>query len=827
MRFRLYLITVMGALFTATSVALPMSTASALSGSDFQAGNIISDSVFYDSDSMSSAQVQNFLNAKLPTCDTNGTAQKSYHYRSSDGRINNGADPTVTTSRATYGQRYATWYNAHPYPGYITNGSVAPYTCLKDYKQNTPDIAGESGICGNFTAKTARSAAGIITDVAAACGISPKALIVLLQKEQGLVTDVWPWDGQFLKATGFGCPDTTGCNEAYYGFFNQVYRAARQFKLYQANPTNYNFVAGQNNDILWNPNASCGSKTVYIATQATAGLYDYTPYQPNKAALDNLYGTGDGCSAYGNRNFWRYYNDWFGPTTGTPFFRISGSSKTYITGANNTYYYVTSPSMMTSYGYGGFTTKIDVVSSSFVSGKTFKGNLPHIARFEADEVYIMNEGKRHHIPSREMFDEYGYTLGQEAFLPSSIQYYFPEAETVSNVLKRSDGSGTYYVEGGKKRHITGPSAYTTLGSPVYSSQPLVTLDSYFVDTLPDGGPIMVSGYYTRSTDSNKFWVWDGSEMHPVSAATVNTWRIPLSYQAPESVLMQLPVSTTSYGIYGKDSNGEYYILDTGNKLKITATEISGHGLSTTDFQLLPAGLLGTFNDKNFVDLQLVRKFGSDPVYKIVNDKLYFIYSRDELGYFNLDLRDTIPLSQNTLDLFTNQGNILLMGGRVIRSGNQDAVTMIDQDSTMRHVPSRAIFEQYGYTMGEVISLGTAAYQQFTESGQLQRYAKYNDGSRWLIDNTRRMKIPESLLPVYNLTDGQFVELSQPALSRLKTNPNLTDIIISPSGAVYKVESGKKRWFATRDSFERHHSWDEVRQVSNNYLATLPDGAVIR
>jgi len=47
---------------------------------------------------------------------------------------------------------------------------------------------------------------------------------------------------------------------------------------------------------------------------ATAALYNYTPYQPNKAALDNLYGSGNSCSAYGNRNFWRMYNDWFGPT---------------------------------------------------------------------------------------------------------------------------------------------------------------------------------------------------------------------------------------------------------------------------------------------------------------------------------------------------------------------------------------------------------------------------------------------------------------------------------------------------------------------------------
>jgi hypothetical protein len=54
---------------------------------------------------------------------------------------------------------------------------------------------------------------------------------------------------------------------------------------------------------------------VLIQNQATAGLYNYTPYQPNAAALAAGYGTGDSCSAYGNRNFWLYFRDWFGPTT--------------------------------------------------------------------------------------------------------------------------------------------------------------------------------------------------------------------------------------------------------------------------------------------------------------------------------------------------------------------------------------------------------------------------------------------------------------------------------------------------------------------------------
>ncbi|MFM6968086.1 MAG: peptidoglycan-binding protein [Microbacteriaceae bacterium] len=56
---------------------------------------------------------------------------------------------------------------------------------------------------------------------------------------------------------------------------------------------------------------ACGYRKATIANQATRALYIYTPYAPNDAALANIWGTGDSCSAYGNRNFWRQYRMWF------------------------------------------------------------------------------------------------------------------------------------------------------------------------------------------------------------------------------------------------------------------------------------------------------------------------------------------------------------------------------------------------------------------------------------------------------------------------------------------------------------------------------------
>ena len=235
-------------------------SASAANLANFDPGNIISDASFYNYGSMSASSIQSFLNSKVSNCQSG-------------------------------------------------------YSCLKNYTANTVSKAADN-YCSGYRAST-QSAAQIIHGVAQSCKINPQVLLVLLQKETGLVTHTGPAAWRYKTATGMGCPDGAGatCDSQYYGLFNQLYGAARQYRIYQAKPSSFNYVAGRNNIIKWNPESSCGTSTVYIKNQATAGLYNYTPYRPNAAALAAGYGTGNSCSSYGNRNFWLYYNDWFGPTT--------------------------------------------------------------------------------------------------------------------------------------------------------------------------------------------------------------------------------------------------------------------------------------------------------------------------------------------------------------------------------------------------------------------------------------------------------------------------------------------------------------------------------
>ena len=239
------------------SVLTPLA-ASAASAAEFDPGNIITDSVFYDGDGLSVAEIQDVLDDEGASCTSTSSAD-----------------------------------------------------CLKSIRVTISASSADS-YCDAIAAQSNASAAEVFATVGAACDINPAVLLVLVEKEQSLVSRSTPSEVAYRYATGFNCPDTAPCSDATSGFFRQVYFAARQFQVYRLNPTSFNHRAGQTVAIGYHPNSACGSASVTIANNATAGLYNYTPYQPNSAALLNLYGTGDSCSSYGNRNFWRIFSDWFG-----------------------------------------------------------------------------------------------------------------------------------------------------------------------------------------------------------------------------------------------------------------------------------------------------------------------------------------------------------------------------------------------------------------------------------------------------------------------------------------------------------------------------------
>jgi len=330
----------------------------ALKGSMFDPGLIISDSVFYDFGTMTVDDIQRFLDSKVPVCKATG------------------------------------------------NGP----TCLRYYKMDTQAKPGEDGRCSALPAKQNQSAAQIIFDVANACKINPRVLLVTLQKEQGLIQASRPSEYMYRAALGYGCPDTRpdicGKGSTITGLFNQLYRAAGQLQWYGDPRGSFTYLkVGTNVKIKYQAdfcearNSSgtctkwvdrCGSKIFQLKSQATAALYYYTPYTPNDAALKNLYGTGDSCSAYGNRNFWRFYSDWFGSTIGGGFLLKSADSPTYLI-VDDKRYLIDNPDLVTDLAPLG---PLGTVSQVYIDSFTDAGTLTPLVQSATKQLFLVADGTK-------------------------------------------------------------------------------------------------------------------------------------------------------------------------------------------------------------------------------------------------------------------------------------------------------------------------------------------------------------------------------------------------------------------------------------------------
>ena len=129
------------------------------------------------------------------------------------------------------------------------------------------------------------TASQIIYDNARLNRINPRYILVLLQKEQSLITDTNPSQGQYDWATGYGVCDSCSKSDPniqkYKGFAMQVDRGAGGTRFYFDNPDKFKYQTGETYTI--------DSTKVTIKNDATRALYTYTPHLHGNELLATLW----------------------------------------------------------------------------------------------------------------------------------------------------------------------------------------------------------------------------------------------------------------------------------------------------------------------------------------------------------------------------------------------------------------------------------------------------------------------------------------------------------------------------------------------------------
>jgi hypothetical protein len=779
MRFSLIPILVLGLLVT-----LFPQQGQALSGSDFNAGYIIDDSVFFNGSAMDSGQIQQFLNSKVPVCDTNHSGVGS---------------------------------------------NQPPFTCLKDYRQDTTNKSAEAGLCNGHVAGN-KSAAQIIYEVGQSCGVSQKALLVLLQKEQSLVTDTWPWNIQYRSATGYGCPDTAPCDAEYYGFFNQVYAAARQFKRYVKDSHLFNFRAGTTSNIQYNPNASCGSSPVYIQNPATAALYNYTPYQPNASALANLYGSGDSCGAYGNRNFWRLFNDWFGTTkpAGKWLRQDSAGQVWLITeGLMPDGSYARKRFKLTSWDmYVAYFLQFEPVvpvTDEYLSQFNDDGVLGTMAIGRSySQIQFMDSGHRFHIATGQQCTDWGLDC-----FNTNIVKTIPGTE----FLERLPGTGTlreaastngrvYRMSQGNKLPVLDWQTYVDLGL----NNPAKISNMQSINLQQPLGPLQISHdtvIQFTPTSPVLFYSSSSFSFHKIANYDIfSAWNfekyahlnpIPSSFTTSPPVL-----SSTDLSVWASDASGRKYLVDQKRKIDVTSVA----NLPTTNFPNIAPSFLQQLPYAVYGNNSYDTNTGS--VFVLGNGQKRHVPSWQDFMGLDLSLPHLLPLSSFSLSQFSN-GAYLLADGSVFDDGG----LFIVNSTSKYNIVNPNYFEIFNLDWYRVVVGQTNLDTAYSGTSNLSVLIKSGTNQYSVAVNRNRYLIDPTIMAHWGLSSSSFIDFSDKNLQRLPVAGSIGRFIQAKDGKVYYANGGERHHIQSYSSFTNlggHPS--SLINVPDEFTDLLPLGSPI-
>jgi len=750
-------------------VAIPseQEPAEALNGSMFDPGLIISDSVFYDFGTMTVDDIQRFLDGRLSAC------------RAAADR-----------------------------PG-----------CLKDYRLSHPAVEASPGRCSAMPAQNNISAAQLIHDVARACGINPRVLLVKLQKEQGLITSSDPSPRAYDFALGMDCPDTpSGCSAASAGFFWQLYKGAGQLNYYSnpAGPFTW-LKVGSTVSILYQAGRpECGRKQFVLQNKATAALYYYTPYVPNQAALDNLYGLGDRCSAYGNRNFWRFFSDWFGSPIGGGFLLKAAQGDTFLI-VNEVKYRIPDEELLGSLAPLG---PIGEISKDYLDSFTTVGDItPLVKSAAADEYFFVDQGKRVKFESCELVASFGLNCGSAVTLTSPQMSALAIGGDVTSVVVGASND-RYLVEGGTLREILNDASAAEASVP-FTGTP--TIRRAAVNYLPVGKPIASNGSLVSNRETGQLGIIANDSFFAIDKDTATDVNFATWFQGAGSTLSSQSLEALTAGpviqsIVADEAGQQFLMTPTGKRL----IQDSANWIKSPP--VLPASVLALIPTaaEQIVAPAVVRSTTNATMFLVNDGQLRPIQTSDRKAVRASLADPTVHrISPSAITQMT-KGSSVIPPGALVRLGSK--TFLVDGLTRLYAIPSTTQARALG--LGSARTVTKAALSSYKRSGKLAGIRVTCEAEPHIVVAGKLVRVSAETFAEYPTASRELDAGTCAALS--VSNAPGSRFIQTPDKKFFLVEDGKKRPIANRAQYNAlRDGGPKFVAVDNAFAARLKTGTPVQ
>lgn len=353
-----------------------------------------------------------------------------------------------------------------------------------------------------------RSASDIIYRAAQDHGISPKFLLVLLQKEQSLIEDDEPTQKQLDWATGYAVCDYCSMSDPriqrWKGFGKQVNSAALQFiEGYLADIEEQGYTVGK-----YGPDMPVEIDDVEVipANAATAAMYAYTPH------------------FQGNENFTRIWDNWFGSAaeypTGT-LLQAAGQEGVYLI----QYGYkrpITSRSALVS----RFNADMVIQVSSDALALYPTGNpisFPNYSLLKDDDgnIYLLVDDSLRHITSMEVFRKIGFVEDQVVAISNEDVTEYDKGNPITEQtlypigsLMQISGGSLFYVRDGMRHLIVDD----IIRKEKFANVAITKVDAATLEQYREGKPVKLpDGYLVKSANDPRVYVISDGERRAIDS----------------------------------------------------------------------------------------------------------------------------------------------------------------------------------------------------------------------------------------------------------------------------------------------------------------------
>lgn len=625
--------------------------------------------------------------------------------------------------------------------------------CLRNYQ--TPEPLGSNNYGGNVSAARAIWKAGQLF------GINPQVLLVTLQKENGMITRSDCPDWRYRTAMGFGCPDGAPCDAQWFGLSKQLYQGARHFRGYYDQQSGWfiPFTPGVRY-IPYNPNGGCGGSNVNIVNRATASLYSYTPYQPNAAAINNLYGLGDGCSAYGNRNFWRDMSAWFPDVT---VMTSPDGSKLYVNEGGISKRWIPNMDVFTAWGLGNL-AHVDVPAGTF-NAIPEKPALSRLMSYQGGPIYLMDNGEKHWITSSDLLTLWGFTMANVGIVDSSTLAAIPSGRNVSRFMQSTDTNdgSVWLADVGIKHYI--PTSQVLSDWGFAGEQDITYISPALINskTAGDNASKHINVWGTR------YLVVDGKTLQFPNSEMVRTWGFdddvatamnidPIKFLQSKGSAKILAQAEGDGSVYFVEGGKKHYLPDIDNLINF------GYN-SSSSISVLPNEIIATLTASTNATSPIVNEAETGAVYALDGRRNY-IPTTDILSGWTSNIGSIPSYSRDSLSQLPN--GITL--SPLIQASGDGAVYVLNKGSKL-YIPDLNTLNAWGYPrVFQISHINLTLSRKLSSSPTIVWQYIDNGTNKYLLNDGYYHKVSSTVANIWGLSGAVVVDSS--AINRLSAGQDL-------------------------------------------------------